>query len=258
MMKTFLRLGVVSAFLLIASSASAAKTTFAADLLGANEVTPVVEIDPNTAVGGAVFTYDDATKTLCGRIEYDGLTGAPTGIHVHQAPKGMPNADGAADAKVIIPIAASPVTFKVILPDAWATSLMAGEIYTNVHTEKNPKGEGRGTMDPFLEGTEVPCPAGNPLTIGGGGGGDAGTTSDAGSTSSSSSSTSGGADNTSSSSSSSSGGNSSSGGLASEEAPPADKGGCNTTSSAPANLLSVGLILGVVGAAIVRMRKRRS
>lgn len=150
--------------LLIAGSANAEKVNFVGYLSPDNEVTTPVDLDEHEPNGMAEFTFDDETKILCGKISYDDLTGPPTGIHVHQAPKGMPDADGAAADKVIIPIpadatGAGEVSFKVKLPDAWATSLANREIYSNVHTSKNTKGEIRGSMEsnPDAEG-EVECP----------------------------------------------------------------------------------------------------
>jgi hypothetical protein len=244
---------------------------FAGELRPDNEVTPPVDLDPHAPTGGATFTFDDETKILCGRIEYGDLTGPPTGIHVHQAPKGMPNADGAATDKVIIPLpadatGAGSVSFKVKLPDAWATSLVAGEIYSNVHTAKNAKGEIRGTMDPYPEAEEdVECPPdelqiGVPMDAGAPPATDAG---HGGSTSSSSSGGPGSSGSNGPSSSSSSGGTSSSSGTSGsgssnedQAAPAKSAGGCNTTSG-PANMLSLGIVAAfAMIAARARLRRK--
>jgi uncharacterized membrane protein YgcG len=258
-MKLALSLGVLTTSLLLAGSASAEKVMFAGDLRPENEVTPPVMIDNPT--GGAVFVFDDQTKMLCGRIEYDGLTGAADGIHVHKAPKGMPNADSPPTDKVVIPVAPSGLQFKVKLTAEWEAALNAGEIYTNVHTKTNTKGEVRGTMDPFPEGEVFDCETGvTELPIGVKP--DAGAPSDGGNASSSS----GGSSSGNSSSSSSSGGNtssSSSGGSGSaplqpaEDAPQEESGGCSSTASSPANFLSVGLVATALVVLGARARRKK-
>ncbi len=261
-MKLSVSVGTLATFVLIAGSANAATVAYAADLYGRNEVTPVVDSLPNEKKGGAVVVYDDQTKILCGRVEYNDLTGPATGIHIHQAPTGMPNADGPADAKIIIPVQPGAVTFKAPIPAAWATSLAVGEVYANVHTAKNAKGEARGTLDRFQEGDNDPdfaCDPNAPMLSIGGGGGDAGAGDAGSSSSSSSSSSSGGNDTSSSSSSSSSSGDNDrppSDGLADpdDQKPADDSGGCNATSTAPENVLSFGLLMGLALALGIRAR----
>lgn len=250
-LRSTLCLGLVGVALLSAESARAADAHFAGDLDPTQEVTPPVGLDGHQPTGGAVFTYNDATKTLCGRIEYDDLTGPPTGIHVHQAPMGQPHADGPTTAKVIIPISASPVVFKVVLDKAWERSLVEGEIYANVHTATNSKGEIRATMDPCpdCEDVAVDCPDGEPLPLGvppdDAGASDAGASvSDAGGvpaapdTSNDTNDTTDGTD------------------LA-EPPPPApkkDAGGCSTSTRTGA---SGGAVAAFVALVLVRMRRRR-
>lgn len=263
-MKISVSLGSLVAVFLAVGSANAAEVGFAGELLPDNEVT-APDTTGHAPTGGAIFVYDDATKTLCGRIEFDDLTGAATGIHVHKSPKDMPKADGAANDKVIIPITTSPATFKVVLPADWATALMVGEIYANVHTAKNTKGEIRASMDPFPEypgeAAPVVCPA-TALQIGvapADAGTDSGTSSSSSSSSSSSTSSSGstgtnGDNNTSSSSSS---GSKPPIADPAGDAPPADSGGCSTTASSPASFVSVGALALLAFAAIgSRSRKR--
>lgn len=169
-MKHLLGIAALATATLMASSASAKTIYFTGSFLPGNETkTPVV--DGLSPEGGAVFSYDDQTKVLCGRIElYSALTGVPTGVHVHQAPTDNPGGDGAPTNKIVVPIPADAaadaltkadgrvVTFKAVLTDAWATSLMKGEIYGNIHTAKNTDGEIRGSMDMEAEQGALPTP----------------------------------------------------------------------------------------------------
>ena len=252
-MKVALGFGLLVSCLLVAGGASAATVQFAGNLDPASEVTPPVT-DGHAPNGGAVFSYDEATKTLCGRIEFDDLTGVPTGVHVHQAPKGMPAADGSATDKVVIPITTSPVLFKVILNASWETSLMTGEIYTNVHTAQNAKGEVRGTMDPFPEGAPVECPPGAALPLGvqpDAGAPDSGATSSTSSTGGTSSSSGAGTTSTSSGTTNKP--------IENPETPAKADSGCNSSASGPANTVSLALLAGVaIIAARGRLRRKKA
>jgi hypothetical protein len=265
-MKLSVTIGALVSVVLITGAANAAKVKFAADANGRNEVNDPVDVaDLDEVKGGAVLVFDDQTKILCGRLQYDDptkgygtITGPATGLHIHQAPKDKPNDDGPAEQKIIIPVKPKEVTFKAMIPDAWATSLMAGEIYMNIHTAKNTTGEARGTLDPFV--TDFECDPNAPMLQIGTPAADAGA-GDGGSTTSSTSS-SGGADTSSSSSSSSSSGDekpSSNGGLEKpeEEKPAADSGGCSTSSSTPENLLGLTLLGGLAAAVIARAKKKK-
>lgn len=271
-MKLSVTLGTLVSFVLIASSANAAKLVFAADATGRREVKAPVDVgDLDDVKGGALLVFDDQTKILCGRIQYDdaatgygALTGPATGLHIHQAPTGKPNDDGPAEQKIVIPVKPKEVTFQAVIPAAWATSLMANpsEIYINIHTAKNTTGEARGPVDRFPAGDGMfDCDPNAPMLQIGTGAADAGAGDGGGSSSTSSS---GGADTSSSSSSSSSSGdnnNSSNGGLEKpeEEKPAAaDAGGCNTSSSAPENLLGISLLGGLAAAVIARAKKKKT
>ena len=124
--------------------ASAAPTSFQVKLDGAQQV-PAVQTGGS---GTADLTYDPATKVLTWNVAFSGLSGPATMAHFHgPAPAGK-------NAGVEIWIstkgqpATSPLTGQATLTDAQAADLMAGNLYINVHTAKNPGGEIRGQVKP--------------------------------------------------------------------------------------------------------------
>jgi uncharacterized protein (TIGR03382 family) len=160
-----LGVAVITALLLATGTVQAAKRNYSGELRPRNEVTAP---DLTRDAGGRNFrpygeieaTYDDVTKELCGRfVRFTDLSGPATGMHIHEAPMNQPEADGPADRKLIIPPGAPPVLFNVKLDTAFETALVKGEVYANVHTDKNPKGEMRGTLYAFDFGEEITCPA---------------------------------------------------------------------------------------------------
>ena len=124
--------------------ASAVSTSFQVKLDGAQQVPPV----QTAGSGSADLTYDPATKVLTWNVAFSGLSGPATMAHFHgPAPAGK-------NAGVEIWIstkgqpATSPLTGQATLTDAQAADLMAGNLYINVHTAKNPNGEIRGQVKP--------------------------------------------------------------------------------------------------------------
>ena len=124
--------------------ASAAPASFQVKLDGAQQV-PAVQTGGS---GTADLTYDPATKVLTWNVAFSGLSGPATMAHFHgPAPAGK-------NAGVEIWIstkgqpATSPLTGQATLTDAQAADLMAGNLYINVHTAKNPNGEIRGQVKP--------------------------------------------------------------------------------------------------------------
>ncbi len=113
-------------------------------LSGSNEVPAV------TAAGSGSFTgtYTPSTKALNYTITYTGLTGAPTGAHLHYG-----NAKHATAAPTVpFPTASLPTTTSgsfsgtVTLNAMQADSLTAGRIYANIHTSANGGGELRANL----------------------------------------------------------------------------------------------------------------
>jgi hypothetical protein len=263
-MKKSTFVGTLIATFLVSGAASANKLHFHGDLDHDHEVTPPT-IDGHNPTGTADFVFDDVSKQLCGKISWTDLTGPATGAHVHQAPPGLPDADGVAPAqgKLIIGLPAGvkaddSVTFNFTLNPAFEASLLAEEIYTNVHTAANAKGESRSTMFQVDTGPDITCPA--PTNPDGGtstppvpdsGASSSGATSSGGSTSGAASSSSGAA-----SSGAASSGATSSGSTSGEDAtkPAADKG-CSTSGS-PVSALAFAFVVGA-GIVLVSSRSRR-
>jgi hypothetical protein len=108
-----------------------------------NEV-PVVT--SSSATGTVTGTYTPSTKALNYTITYAGLTGAPTGAHLHYG-----NAKHTTAAPTV-PFTNVPSTTSgtfsgtVTLTAMQADSLTAGRIYTNIHTAANGAGEVRANL----------------------------------------------------------------------------------------------------------------
>jgi hypothetical protein len=113
-------------------------------LSGSNEVPAV------TASGSGTFTgtYTPSTKSLNYSVTYAGLTGAPTGAHLH-----FGDAKHTTAAPTVpFPTASLPTTTSgtfsgtVTLTLPQADSLTAGRIYANIHTATNTGGELRANV----------------------------------------------------------------------------------------------------------------
>jgi hypothetical protein len=105
------------------------------------------EVPPNdsAATGSVAATYDTASKKLSWKGSYSGLSGNATAAHFHGS---TPPSPPAANSAVVLPITASASPFEgsATLNDAQAADLLAGKLYVNVHTAKNPGGEIRGQV----------------------------------------------------------------------------------------------------------------
>lgn len=108
-------------------------------LTGAQEVPPV-----NTAAGGtAEIQLDTNTRVLTWKVTYNGLSGSPTGGHIHGP------ASPGQNAGVLIPftnVGAQPVTGQATITAQQYGDLAAGLWYVNIHTAANPGGEIRGQL----------------------------------------------------------------------------------------------------------------
>ena len=111
-------------------------------LSGSQEVPAVTATGTGTVTG----TYTPSTKVLNYNITYSGLTGAPTGAHLHYG-----NAKHTTAAPTV-PFSNLPTTTSgtfsgtVTLNAMQADSLTAGRIYTNIHTATNAGGEVRANL----------------------------------------------------------------------------------------------------------------
>jgi Cu/Zn superoxide dismutase len=110
-----------------------------------------------TGFGVGFFTLNEADKTLTYSVTYHGLTGNPTGAHVHSP--GVPGVDGPILFALTAPAAvdgniagtSSPLT------PADVKNLEKGLFYVNLHTTANPGGEIRGQILPSNTTYKVPA-----------------------------------------------------------------------------------------------------
>jgi hypothetical protein len=123
---------------------------FYADLSAAEQAATTI----SDGVGRADFTLDRATVTLSWTVTYKDLTSQAIAAHIHGPQRVGTNAGVQVD---LAPNGMSvPLKGSVILTDAQLEYLLAGRMYVNVHTTKNPTGELRGQIQ------RVPPPT--PLT----------------------------------------------------------------------------------------------
>jgi hypothetical protein len=107
-------------------------------LSGTEEVPPISV--PGSG-GGTIRVNSDGT--VGGSVSTTGVQG--TAAHIHQAAKGQ-------NGPVIIPLTKSGDTYTVPegrkLNEAQMQAFKAGNLYVNVHTERNKGGEVRGQLNP--------------------------------------------------------------------------------------------------------------
>lgn len=117
---------------------------FAARLNGAQEV-PAVNTN---AVGVATFFLNNSRDTLCIKATFNGLSGAVTSSHIHEALAGS-------NGGVVIDLTnningnmlSATLTGAALTPEVIA-KMLSGAYYLNVHTAANPNGEIRGQILP--------------------------------------------------------------------------------------------------------------
>ena len=105
-----------------------------------------VPSNASTATGRGAVVVNPTTLEITGGITFSGLTGNPTGAHIHVGAAGV-NTPAPAIALTIAGNNSS-ATFppNSTLSPAQYTALLAGEIYFNVHTAANGGGEIRGQI----------------------------------------------------------------------------------------------------------------
>jgi len=96
--------------------------------------------DASTATGFATFSYDNTTNELTYNITFSGLSSTETGAHIHQ---GVVGVDGPIQFTLL---SGSPKTGTVTLSASQETSLLAGELYVNIHSNNFSGGEIRGQI----------------------------------------------------------------------------------------------------------------
>ncbi len=84
--RNILALGFLATLVVLVSigTAAAGGHQLSADLSDDNSVPPIV----GTAVGSAIFTFDQGSGQVCFVITTNGLTGPIVADHIHQAPAG--------------------------------------------------------------------------------------------------------------------------------------------------------------------------
>jgi hypothetical protein len=127
--------------------ASSGLITCTATLAGTNEVPP--NTSPGT--GSITFTFDQSTSTSTWSETFSGLTAPATAAHIHApAPPGV-------STGVVVPFTGVPAatsgsfsgtttTLNTLTPAQFATALLTGMAYANIHTSTLPAGEIRGQL----------------------------------------------------------------------------------------------------------------
>jgi hypothetical protein len=127
-----------------APSALASIWTFNDTLSGAQENPPVT-----TPATGTVFgTYDDEMNMLMISLSSEGYTTNTLFAHIHRAPVGS---NGPVLFNLPGPFGATTYNFTdfmVMFSEAQEADFLAGNLYVNVHTSRNPGGELRAQLNP--------------------------------------------------------------------------------------------------------------
>ncbi len=116
------------------------------ELSGAQEV----PANNSSGSGTADVSYNKDSKMLTYKVNYTGLTSAPSMAHIHgTAPKGV-NAGVKKDLTSLLVKSSAGSFSDSVMVDGNAIkedSLLAGFYYFNIHTPKFPAGEIRGQID---------------------------------------------------------------------------------------------------------------
>ena len=116
-----------------------------AKLNGAQEVPSIT----TNAQGVGSFMINATRDTVCINISVTGLSGAITGIHIHD---GLAGINGGVFKDLTPFVSGNKITAKLTGADASAANIskfLSGKFYVNVHTTANPNGEIRGQL--YLE-----------------------------------------------------------------------------------------------------------
>ncbi len=108
-----------------------------AALAGAQEVPPVT----TSATARGAVVVDPVTREITGGLTFSGLT--PSAAHIHD---GAPGVNGPIAIGLILGTGTATVPPGAILTEAQYQSLLAGNLYLNIHTAANPAGELRGQI----------------------------------------------------------------------------------------------------------------
>lgn len=109
-----------------------------------------VPVKTTPASGTLDVTYDKSTKMLSFTVNWQSLTGNPTGAHIHGTAAKGANAGIKYDFYSIFPTTTSGTFTNSVIVDGTKLkedSLLAGFYYVNIHTPTNPGGEIRGQIE---------------------------------------------------------------------------------------------------------------
>ena len=136
-MKKLVALAAVLAFLASCAGMEGSRT-IPVKLSGAEEVPPLSV--PGSGSGGFTIDPDGAVR---GSVTTSGVDGFMA--HIHQGARGQ-------NGPVIIPLTKNGNTYtappNARLTDAQMQAFKAGNLYVNVHTQRNKGGEVRGQLQP--------------------------------------------------------------------------------------------------------------
>ena len=121
-------------------AAQAKIVQFRVVLSGSQETPP----QPGKGKGFGMVMFDDKTRELRWKISFSGLSGDATMAHFHGPAK--PGAAAGVEFALGSGVLVSPLIGSVTLSEPQAKDLLAGLMYVNIHTAKNPKGEIRGQV----------------------------------------------------------------------------------------------------------------
>lgn len=116
------------------------KLMFSARLNGAQEV-PSIDVP---GMGVASFVLNGDMDSLCVQVNVSGLSGAITGMHIHDGVAGM-NGDVLVNFSAFVDGNMMQTVVSPVDP-ALITKMIDQELYLNVHTAANPSGEIRGQI----------------------------------------------------------------------------------------------------------------
>jgi hypothetical protein len=147
MLRTFVRRTFATGLALASlSSAALAQTTLTAFLTGAQEVPPVT----TAASGFGSVVLNQAMTQITVNMTFRGLTTPMSIAHIHEAPRGV-NGPIRFDLGPLVVLTnggrdgtLTNAVFNITM--AQAQSLLAGNMYFNVHSQQFPGGEIRGQI----------------------------------------------------------------------------------------------------------------
>jgi len=120
----------------------------AATVIRSASLTEAQEVPPTGAIGtgrGAVVV-NPTTLEITGGITFTGLTGAPTAAHIHTGALGVIGPPDVVALTLASDGSTATVPAGTTLTGTQYTTLLAGNLYFNVHTAANPNGEIRGQI----------------------------------------------------------------------------------------------------------------